>query len=177
MTRLARYALFTISLTSCAHHQAATPAPMQRSSITVGIEGVLGGSRSETISTSATVQAIDRKARIVTVSLPNGGTEALAMAPSLVVAEGIAVGDRVEITYEIELHVRLKPRDGGRVAEAERDGRIKALDREKREAMLAFTDGRTRSFRIRDDLDIATLNVGDEILFRVERTRLDVIRK
>jgi hypothetical protein len=44
---------------------------------------------------------------------------------------------------------------------------VSAIDQENRTATLAFEDGRTKTFPVRDDIDLSQRKVGEKVVFTV----------
>ena len=57
---------------------------------------------------------------------------------------------------------------GGLVAQTTQiTARVEAIDRTERTATLRFEDGSTKTFPVRDDIDLSRRKVGEQVVFRV----------
>jgi hypothetical protein len=151
-------------------------------------EGVVGGAAVQTTELTATVTSIDWSNRRVTLMSDAGIKETVRVDPDVVNFDQVRVGDRVTLVATEELVVRLaSPGDaadtsvGGVVALAPVGakpggvaagtvqvlGTITALDTVHRTATLRFEDGTTRTFPVREDIDLARRKIGDKVVFEV----------
>ncbi len=152
----------------------------------VTAEGVPGGVIVQTHELTATVIAVQKASRKVTLLGTGGIKETIQVGPDVVNFDQIRVGDRlkVEVTQELivglaapgesseELSaavVALAPegaKPGGIMAETTQlTATIKEIDREKRTATLQFDDGSSRVFPVRKDVDLGKRKVGEKVVF------------
>lgn len=155
---------------------------------TAYVEGVPGGAFVQTIQVTATVAAIDKASRKVTLLSPDGIKQTVKAGPDVVNFDQIRVGDQLKVTATEELAVALaRPgesredgltdvvvlapkgaKPGGVMAETTRiTGRVTAIDRQRRTATLQFADGTRKTFPVRSDVDLSQRKVGDQVVFRV----------
>jgi hypothetical protein len=161
------------------------PAPVGTSS-TVYKEGVPGGVFVDTVEVSARVKAIDTANRKVTLLGPDGEKFTVKAGPQAVNFDQIRMGDLVNATVTEELVVYLDEegvslpdgaagvvalapkgaQPGGLMAETTQvTATVTAIDQTNRTATLRFEDGSTRTFPVRDDIDLSRRSVGETVVF------------
>ena len=155
------------------------------SSSTAYTPGVPGGVMVQTVELTATVAAIDKATRKVTLVSPDGIKKTVKAGPEVINFDQIRVGDQLRVTVTEELVVEMgEPGDtdrgaalvalapkgakpGGIIAEAVQiTGTVTAIDAAKRTATLKFEDGTVKTFPVRSDVDLAKRKVGEKVLFR-----------
>ena len=175
-----------VILTACST-TSPPPAPAGQSAAAIQ-PGVPGGVFVNTMEVSARVTAIDKAKRKVTLLAPDGKKYPVKVGPEAVNFDQIKVGDLVKATVTEELVIFLDgegaPADegvagvvalapkgaqpGGLVAQtAQVIGTVTAIDRTKRTATLRFDDGTTKTFPVREDIDLSKHEVGERVVFRV----------
>jgi Cu/Ag efflux protein CusF len=169
----------------------ATATPQVETSVAYE-EGVPGGIVLATVDVQATVTAIDKENRMVTLEGNDGVTREVKVGPQVVRFDEINVGDLVKVALTKELVIHLNaageeppideaaalvaraPEDaqpGGIAAEfVQVTGTVTAIDTENRTATLQFEDGSSKTFAVRDDIDLAQRKVGEKVSFRVTNT-------
>jgi hypothetical protein len=151
-------------------------------------KGVPGGVVVNTMDVSARVTAIDTANRKVTLLGPKGNTFTVKVGPEAVNFDQIRVGDLVKATVTEELvisldeegasapdgsaaMVALAPKGaqpGGVMAETTRvTAIVTAIDPTGRTATLQFEDGSSKTFPVRDDIDLNQRKVGEKVVFQV----------
>jgi hypothetical protein len=151
------------------------------------VEGVPGGAVVQTYELTATVTAIDKAGRKVTLLSPDGIKQTVKAGPEVVNFDQIRVGDQLKITATEELVVyvagkgepasdsgaalvALAPKGakpGGLMTQTARvTAKVTAIDAEHHKATLQFEDGTTRTVAIRQDVDLSQRKVGDEVVIR-----------
>jgi Cu/Ag efflux protein CusF len=149
--------------------------------------GSAGGVAVKVVELKATVIAIDAVARKVTLMSADGIKETVKAGPDVINFDQIHVGDelRVKATQELVVQVSdasepagtgvgavvgLAPegaKPGGVAAQVVRvTGTVKAIDPEKHTATLQFADGSSRTFPVRDDVQLGKYKVGDQVVFQ-----------
>ena len=137
---------------------------------------------------SARVTAIDKANRKVTLLGPDGKKSTIKVGPEAVNFDQLRVGDMVNATVTEELvvyldeegasapdgsaaMVALAPKGaqpGGLVAETVQvTAKVIAIDQTKRTATLQFEDGSSKTFPVRDDIDLSRRKVGEKVVFQV----------
>ncbi len=175
-----------LTLTACS--TTSPPPPAKGTSSTAFQEGVPGGVFVNTVEVSAKVTAIDASNRKVTLLGPDGDKFTVKVGPEAINFDQIRVGDMVNATLTEELVVyldeegapsrdkavavvKLAPKGakpGGIVAEAlQVTAKVTAIDQANRTATLQFKDGSTKTFPVRDDIDLSQRKVGEQVVFRV----------
>jgi len=171
-------------LTACT---TTTPPPPGTQSGTAAVsEGVPGGVFVNTKEISAKVTAIDSANRKVTLLWPDGGKDTVKVGPEAVNFDQIKKGDMVDVIVTEELVVYLDGEgasapDGaaamvalapkgeqpaGLVAETVQvTATVTAINPTKRTATLRFEDGTTKTFPVRDDIDLSLRKVGEKVVF------------
>jgi hypothetical protein len=173
-------------LTSCS--SVSPPPPAELSSASAHQPGVPGRVIVNTIKVSARVSAIDKANRKATLLGSDGKTFTVTVGPEAENFDQVEVGDLVNLTVTEELViyldeegasstdgsaalVALAPKGaqpGGLVAGTTQvTGIVSAIDRTKRTATLQFGDGSTKTFPVRDDVDLSQRKVGEQVVFRV----------
>jgi len=163
------------------------PPPATGTSSAVFKEGVPGGLVVNTVNVSARVTAIDAASRKVTLLGPDGNKLTVKVGPEAVNFDQIRVGDLVNATVTEELVVYLNEEGapapdgtagvvalapkgaqaGGLVAETTQiTATIKAIDTTNRTATVLFEDGSTKTFPVRDDIDLSVRKPGEKVVFQ-----------
>ena len=172
-------------LTACS---AASPPPPATDEVAVAYqEGVPGGIIVNTVDVSARVTAINKANRKVTLLGPDGEKFTVKVGPEAVNFDQIRVDDLVKATVTEELVVYLEEegaatsegeagvvalapkgaKPGGLVAQVTQvTATVTAIDRAKRAATLRFDDGTTKTYSVREDIDLSRHNVGERVVFR-----------
>ena len=187
--RFIHLALFCVTLcilTACTTTE--PPPPGTQSGTAAVAEGVPGGVFVNTKEVSAKVTAIDSGNRKVTLLWPDGEKDTIKVGPEAVNFDQIKVGDMVNVivTEELVIYldeegatapdgaaamVALAPKGSqpaGLVAEAAKiTATVTAIDTAKRTATLRFEDGTTKTFPVRDDIDLNKRKVGEKVVFLV----------
>jgi hypothetical protein len=149
--------------------------------------GVPGGTMVNTYEETATVTGIDRTTREVTLAAPDGTKSTVVCGPDVANFAQIQRGDQVKamVTEQLVVYVR-KPGepsgDGAAAAVAlapigakpgvvmaqtqEITAKVEAIDLANRKATLQFPDGTTKTFKVRDDVDLTKQTVGSDVVFR-----------
>jgi hypothetical protein len=171
-----------VALASCS-----TGPAGQGTSVTAVQPGVPGGAMVNTYQETATVTGIDRTTREVTLVTPDGAKSTVTCGPDVANFAQIQRGDQVKatVTEQLVVFVR-KPGepagDGGAAAVAlapigakpgvvmaqtqEITAKVQAIDLASRKATLLFPDGTTKTFKVRDDVDLTKQTVGSDVVFR-----------
>ena len=171
-----------LTLASCSSEPAGTTT-----SVTAVQPGVPGGAMVNTYEETATVTGIDRTTREVTLVTPDGTKSTVTCGPDVANFAQIQRGDQVKamVTEQLVVFVR-KPGEpagdgaAGLVALApigdkpgvvmaqtqEITAKVQAIDLASRKATLVFPDGSTKTFKVRDDVDLTKQTVGSDVVFR-----------
>ena len=152
------------------------------------VAGVPGGGVVATYELTATVAAIDRASRKITLVDAAGIKKTVKAGPEVINFDQIQVGDQLKITATEELVVYVAgagepPADGGAqlvalapkgakpgaiMAETTRvTAKVTAIDAEHHKATLQFEDGTTRTVAVRPDVDLRKRKVGDSVVIRI----------
>lgn len=151
-------------------------------------DGVPGGAVVQVYELTATVIAINKASRRLTLMSPDGIKQTVKVGPEAVNFDQIRVGDQlqVEATQEVVVQmaepdqstddatvamVALAPKGakpGGVMAETTQvTGTVTAIDQDKRTATLRFEDGSTRTFPVRSDVNLGKRKVGEKVVLSV----------
>jgi hypothetical protein len=151
-------------------------------------EGVPGGGVVATYELTASVAAIDKASRKITLVDAAGIKKTVKAGPEVVNFDQIRVGDQLKITATEALVVSMAgqgelPSDGGAqmvvlspkgakpggiMAETTRvTAKVTAIDPEQHTATLQFEDGTTRLVPVRPDVDLSKRKVGDSVVIRI----------
>jgi hypothetical protein len=168
-------------LTGCS-----TTTKVDKTTITTTQEGVPGGTLAQTYQTTATITALDLATRQVTLTAPDGNQNTFKAGPK-VVLDQIKAGDEVKVTVARELVAYLNPNDvpattgpaamvratpgvrpGVLMADAvELTATVESVDLAKHEATLHISDGRTGTFKVRQDVDLTQVKPGTKVFIRI----------
>jgi ABC-type transport system substrate-binding protein len=147
--------------------------------------GVPGGTMLQTYQTTATVSAIDPVTRQVVFLAPDGSSNTFTAGPKIAIHQ-IKAGDAVKITVARELIIYLDEREippAPKVGDVVRSApgvepgvltaaavkltaTVAAVDLPKREVTLNISDGRTGTFKLRQDVDLTGVKLGTEVFIR-----------
>ena len=137
---------------------------------------------------TATVAALDKAKRKVTLVDAAGIKKTVKAGPEVINFDQIRVGDQLKITATEELVVyvagagetpgdgeaqlvALAPKGakpGALMAEAiQVTAKVTAIDVEHRKATLRLEDGTTRTVAVRPDVDLSKRKVGDSVVIRI----------
>ncbi len=155
---------------------------------TLYADGVPGGVIVQTRQLTATVAAMDRANRKLTLVDADGIKQTVKAGPAVVNYDQIQVGDQLKVRVTEELVVQMaKPGDttddrgqaavvlapkgakpGGLAAgTVQVTATVTAIDPAKRTATLRFEDGSTKTFPVRSDVDLRKRKTGEKVVFRV----------
>jgi hypothetical protein len=179
-------AAVSLTLVSCS---STTYGPLDEKSQGVSYQkGVPGATIVETHKLTATVTAVDGPNRKVTLLGQDGKTTTLKCGPDVLNFDQIHVGNIVKATVTAELTVAMAnaataPADstttlvalapkgakpGAVMAETQHyTATVTAINLKRHQATLRFPDGSTRTFTVREDVDLTQRKVGEEVAFRV----------
>jgi Cu/Ag efflux protein CusF len=179
--------------TASASASTQTPAAKQAASSAAGartvsvVEGEAGGVIEETFTASATVSAIDKATRKVTLQGEGGRAAEFTAPPEVQNFDQLRVGDKVSATVVSRLNVFVTrdqraatdyaaitarnpkgAKPGAMVAESfEVVGTVKSIDTATRKAVLEFSGGEMRTVTVRDDVDLSKYKPGDRVVIRI----------
>jgi hypothetical protein len=163
------------------------PAPEGGSAV-VFEEGIPGGIIVNTVEVTARVIAIEYASRKATLEGPDGKTFDIKAGPEAVNFDQAQVGDLLKVTVTEELvayldkegkslpdgsaaMVGLAPKGakpGGVIAETTQvTATIIAIDSGARTATLQFEDGSSKTFPVRDDIDLTQYKAGEKVVFLI----------
>jgi Cu/Ag efflux protein CusF len=152
----------------------------------------------EVASATATVEAIDSEKRIVTLKTAKGETRKIHLGKEAVNFNQIAVGDKVRATLAEEVAIAVSKGgaapgagEGAVIARAPRGakpgmviaestqvtGKIQSIDAEKRTITLAEADGKPKTIKAGQRVDLSELKAGDDITARVTQALAIVVEK
>jgi Cu/Ag efflux protein CusF len=141
--------------------------------------------RSEAVEATATVEAIDHTARLVTLKGEGGETETIYCPPAIKRFDELKVGDKVSFRYRESIVYKVSkpgaaptapasagpklvrgtgPRPGGTVSRQETATvTIKAIDPKVPSVTVLTDDGRTVSFKVEDPKNLKGFKPGDTV--------------
>jgi hypothetical protein len=155
--------------------------------VTAAQPGVPGGVVVETYKITATVTAIDKANRHVTLVTKDGAKQTVTAGPEVANFDQIHLGDQLTAMVAEQLVVFVRnpggaSGDGAAAAVAlaplgakpgavmvnteEITAKVKSLDIEHQKATLEFPDGTTKTFKVRKDVDLTKQAVGAEVVMR-----------
>jgi hypothetical protein len=148
-------------------------------------QGVPGGILVETYDFTGTITRVDPNARTVTLLAPDGSYNTFKASPGDKQFAQYRDGEKVKASVARELIVFLK-KSGGPIAngpsaqstlaakegaidvlvskEERRDAIVAAVDKQQRLVMLKFSDGTTKTFPVRKDVNVGEMHPGDEVV-------------
>lgn len=161
-------------------------------------EGVPGGIIVNTVTVNAKVVSIDKKERTATLLRPDKLTISVKAGPEALNFNKIEKGDMVTITYFEEFVVALMEKGStvdegtsGMITLAPAGGKpggfatktklitgtVTAINKKKRTATLKFTDGTTKTYPVRKDIDLTKYKKGEKVAFRItEMIAIDIVK-
>jgi len=161
-------------------------------------KGVPGGTIVETYRITATVTAVDASSRKVTLVTPDGKKTIFKAGPEVVNFGQIQVGDQVKTTVAEQLVVFVRKsgelaNDGEAAAVAvaplgakpgvlmantvEVTAKVEAIDLKAHKATLRFPDGTSKTFKVRQDVDLTKSKLGDEVVIRTTEALAITVEK
>lgn len=182
-----------MGLASCAKDE--PPAPKQQAMSVDPVTGMTirpgeaGGTIEETFTETATVAALDKASRRVTLATADGRKVSFTAGPEIRNFDQLKVGSKVKATLSEKLHVFVRgypetpsitrsaevgvaargARPGVMIAESfELVAKVTAIDSAKRTATLQFAEGQTRVVTVRPDVDLSRYKVGDSLVVRAD---------
>jgi Cu/Ag efflux protein CusF len=149
--------------------------------------GVPGGTVQQTTVINATVTAIDPATRNVTLVTPAGEKVAVKAGPGVANFPQIRVGDQVRVAYAEQIVLRMA-RSGEEVGDSrtlagassplgdkpgaalgqstQATATVTEIDPRRRKVRLQFSDGSSKRFPVRDDIDLSKHRVGEKVVIR-----------
>jgi hypothetical protein len=140
--------------------------------------------KSESVSATATIQAIDKANRLVTLKDEKGAEDTMLVGPAMKRFDELKVGDKVKVTYteSLVLQVR-KPGDAAKMAGGEAkiaagtsgspsakmsvqqttSVDVTAIDQKLPSITVKTADGRTVTRKVENPKNIEGVKVGDKI--------------
>jgi Cu/Ag efflux protein CusF len=149
--------------------------------------GVPGGTVQQTTVINATVTAIDPATRNVTLVTRAGEKVVVKAGPGVANFPQIRAGDQVRVAYAEQIVLRMagsgEELSEGRAAGAatgppgEKPGAalgqatqaiatVTEIDAKRRKVTLQFSDGSSKKFPVRDDIDLSKHKVGERVVIR-----------
>jgi Cu/Ag efflux protein CusF len=144
------------------------------------------GMKEQTVSVTATVEAIDLPNRVVTLKGPKGDVFDLKVGEEAKNLPQVKVGDQVNVKYYESLAfqvtkpgqastvqttsavARAKPgeKPGGTVAnQVTVTATVQAIDAKKSYVTLKGPEGKTKEIKVKDPKNLKNVKVGDEVVF------------
>jgi hypothetical protein len=158
-----------------------------------------GGIVVEAVSGTATVDAVDKEKRMVTLKFADGKTQSLKLGPEVRNFDQIQVGDQVKATYAESVAIAVRKSDEKPSAAAvqtvqvapkgEKPGvivtdttevtaKVEAIDYTKRTVALKGPEGNVRTFSVDKSVKkFKNVKVGDEVVVRVTQAMAIVVEK
>jgi len=160
-------------------------------------EGLPGGTYLETYQTSAKVVAINAVTREMTFTAPDRSTNTFRAGPRFASFGSYHVGDEVKVTVARELAmfpggeippttnspaaiVRAAPgtQPGVLVADTQEiTAKVLAVHPRRQSATLGLSDGRTVTFSVRKDIDLAQVKIGEAVAIRTSAAMAVLLEK
>jgi hypothetical protein len=152
------------------------------------VAGVPGGTIVQTSELKATVTALDPAGRTVTLLSQDGIKETMKAGPEVINFDQIRVGDELKVKAVRQVVVQMAEPGGladdgsaGLVALAPEGAKpgglvagttkitatLTALDEQNRTATLRYEDGTSRTFFVRNDVEMRKYKVGDQVMIRI----------
>lgn len=161
---------------------------MQSTTTGTEVQTSNGAYEVETVTTTATVVAINASNRKLTLQTPDGKKSTFKAGPDVVNFAQIQVGDQVNavVTEEIAVQifksgpppasaagamVALTPvgaKPGGLVAATDIEtATVTAVDAPKHKVTLQFSDGSTKTIKVDKNIDLSNITPGNQIVMQV----------
>jgi hypothetical protein len=153
----------------------------------------------QSVSGTATVDAIDKEKRMVTLKFADGKTQSLKLGPEVRNFDQIAVGDQVKATYAESVAIAVRKSDEKPTAAttqtvqvapkgakpgvivtdtSEITAKVEAIDYTKRTVALKGPEGNVRTFSVDKSVQkFKNVKVGDEVVVRVTEALAIVVEK
>jgi translation elongation factor P/translation initiation factor 5A len=182
LTALALVPAAVLAFTSC------SSTPKDETTAAAAFQpGVPGGIMVQTFKTTATVTGLDRATRKVTLVAKDGTKTSFTAGSEVANFAQLEVGDQVKATVTEQLVVFVRKagepaRDGAAAAvvlaplgakpggllanTVEITAKVKSIDVKHRQATLLFPDGTSKTFQVRQDVDLTKQTVGDDVVIR-----------
>jgi hypothetical protein len=149
--------------------------------------GVPGGTVVETRTMIANVTDIDSDRRLLSLVNSEGKRATVKCGAEVINFDQIRLNDRVKVQVTEEVVIKMagpgSPADDGTAAAvllaprganpggilvgtAQVTGTVVAIDRRNRTATLQFADRSTKTYHVRDDVDLGARKVGEQVIFR-----------
>ena len=164
----------TLSLTSCS-----SPPELDKTTNSFYRQGVPGGILVQTYSITAQVAELDATNRKFTLLAPDGTRNTFTAPSADTTFDRLKLGQQVQADVTRHLVVFLRkngePLNGGpegtdpnlaRSETVERVAQVGAIDRKARQATLKFPDGTSQTFAVRNDVDLAKVKPGEEVVIQ-----------
>ena len=158
-----------------------------------------GGIVVESVSGTATVDAVDKEKRMVTLKFADGRTQAIKLGPEVRNFDQIAVGDTVKATYAESVAIAVRKSDEKPTTTAtqtvrvapkgakpgvivtdttEVTAKVEAIDYAKRTVSLKGPEGNVRTFSVDKSVKkFKNVKVGDEVVIRITQATAIVVEK
>jgi hypothetical protein len=178
-----------LAITSCSSEPKEAGGPGGEGALIAALQpGEAGGVAIGTYQETASVTAIDKVNRKVTLTTADGDKATFKAGPEVVNFDQIQVGDRVKATVTRQLAVfvansgeattqgsatavALAPegaKPGVMVADATQvTAKVTSLNLKSHEATLQFADGKSKTFKARPDVDLTKYSVGQDVVIRI----------
>lgn len=154
-------------------------------------EGVPGGEFSETTTITATVTGIDAAKRELTFVSPKGKKFSSIAGAEVLNFDQIKIGDQLNATLTDEVTIRMAE-SGEKLSDyatfeaemAKKSSKpglttvetsqavatITDISTKRRKVKLTFSDGKSKRAKVRSDIDLTKVKVGDRVVIRVTET-------
>jgi hypothetical protein len=183
-----------LALTSCSSDEPRG----EGTSITTIQPGVPGAVMIDTYQQTSTVTAIDKATRKLTLLARDGTKGTFTAAPEMANFDQLEVGDQVKamLTEQLVVFVRNPAEPAGDGAAAlvalaplgakpgavlantvEITAKVQSLDVNHHKATLRFPDGTTKTFKVRQDVDLTKQTVGADVVFRTTEALVISVEK
>jgi hypothetical protein len=174
-----------LTLSSCASRK---PAPVDTSSMRdmefKDPSRVGGGIASTYTTTNATVISIADSGKSMELKMPDGGIRSYAVDPDVISLEHVKVGDEVRVVVAEEHAVFAGKATGAArggtattaikmpqtsssvyrsVSNTNYTAKVTAIDAWNDQLTLQLPDGRTKTVKVNPDVNLADVNVGDDV--------------
>ena len=185
--RILNYGLSLLPAAALLFTSCSTDSHVEKSSMTSIQPGEPGGVAVETYKETATVTAVDKATRKVTLVTKDGNKHTVKCGPQVANFNQIEVGDQViaTVTEQLVVFVRKpgEPSGDGAVSAValaplgakpgvlvantvEVTAKVKSIDVKNQKATLLFPDGTSKTIKVRKDVDLTKQNVGDDVVIR-----------
>jgi hypothetical protein len=172
--------------------------PVDGTAMIAYVDGVPGGVLVDSSEVKATVAAIDKAQRTMTLMGADGNSFTAKVGPEAINFDQVETDDTVTVALTQTLAIYMGDADsastdgdavlatgapvGGKpgmvvAGSSQMTATVKAIDEKNRTATLEFADGADETFPVREDVDLSERKIGEHVVFRLgTMVTIDVVK-